>query len=165
MINYIGGENWSQADEILTWEFDVEESGLYALHLHYKQSGVTNGRVFRWLKLDGETPFQEMKDIAFQYDTAWKWLTLGEDGKPYEFYLEKGSHTLTLGVTISEMSDYYKRLNNIVDMLGDEYLKISMITGDSPDPARDYELFKQIPEMEEVFLTCLEEMGSLSEDM
>ena len=165
VINYIGGENWSKADEILTWKFEVEESGLYALHLHYKQSGVTNGRVFRWLKLDGETPFQEMKDIAFQYDTAWKWLTLGEDGKPYEFYLEKGSHTLTLGVTISEMSDYYKRLNNIVDMLGDEYLKISMITGDSPDPARDYELFKQIPEMEEVFLTCLEEMGSLSKDM
>lgn len=165
LINYIGGENWSKAGEILTWEFDVKESGMYSLHMHYKQSGVVNGRVFRWMKIDGVTPFEEAKDIAFQYDTAWKWQTFGDGNEPYELYLEKGTHTLSLGVTISEMSDYYKRLSKIVDALGDEYLKIAMITGDTPDPARDYELFKQIPEMEEVFKGCLEKMSSLSKDM
>lgn len=50
-INYIGGTNWSQADEVLTWEFDVKESGLYSLHFHYKQSGVVNGRVFRYISM------------------------------------------------------------------------------------------------------------------
>ena len=164
-INYIGGTNWSQADEILTWEFDVKESGLYSLHFHYKQSGIVNGRVFRYMKIDGQTPFSEAKDIVFQYDTAWQWLTLGSDEEPYEIYLEEGAHTLTLGVTVSEMSDYYKRLSDIVGMLGDEYLKISMITGDSPDQSRDYELFKQIPELEEVFKDCLKKMKALSKDM
>jgi ABC-type glycerol-3-phosphate transport system substrate-binding protein len=165
LINYIGGANWSQADEILTWNFDVKESGLYSLHFHYKQSGVVNGRVFRWMKIDGETPFKEAKDIAFQYDTAWQWKTFGNEDEPYQIYLEEGTHTLTMGVTISEMSDYYKRLSDIVEMLGDEYLKISMITGDSPDQSRDYELFKQIPELEEVFKECLKKMEALSKDM
>lgn len=164
LINYIGGETWSEADGILTWEFEVKESGMYAFHMHYKQSGVVNGRVFRWMKLDGETPFKEAEEITFQYGTSWEWKTLGEE-KPYEFYLEKGTHTLTLGVTLSEMADYYKELNEIVSVLGDEYLKISMITGDSPDQARDYELFKQIPEMESVFTECVERLETLAKDM
>ena len=163
-INYIGGDTWSAADEILTWEFEVKKSGTYAFHLHYKQSGVVNGRVFRWMKIDGETPFRETENLAFQYGTSWKWKTLGED-TPYEFYLEEGKHTLTLGVTLSEMADYYKELSDIVSTLGDEYLKIAMITGDTPDPARDYELFKQIPEMEEEFLHCVERMEALAKDM
>lgn len=164
LINYIGGDTWSEADGILTWEFEVKESGMYAFHIHYKQSGVVNGRVFRWMKLDGETPFKEAEEIAFQYGTSWEWKTLGEE-KPYEFYLEKGTHTLTLGVTLSKMADYYKELNEIVSVLGDEYLKISMITGDSPDQARDYELFKQIPEMESVFTECVERLEVLAKDM
>ncbi len=164
VINYIGGENWSKSGETITWTFDIEESGLYSMHFHYKQSGVVNGKVFRWMQIDGELPFAEAKEIPFQYSTSWEWKTLGDD-EAYEIYLKEGTHTLTMGVTISEMSEYYKELKNIVDVLGDQYLKIAMITGDTPDPARDYELFKQIPEMESNFNDCLEKMAVLSEKM
>lgn len=165
LINYIGSSNWSEADQILTWEFEVKESGLYALNIHYKQSEVVNGQVFRWIRIDGETPFEEMKDVAFGYDTSWKWLTPGEESEAYRIYLEEGTHTLSMAVTLSEMADYYKKLKEIVDVLGDQYLKIVMITGESPDYSRDYELFRQIPDLEEVFTDAIDKMSVLSDEM
>lgn len=165
MINYIGASNWNKADQILTWQFDVDETALYSLNIHYKQSEVVNGRVFRWIRIDGETPFQEMKNISFDYDTGWQWLTVGSGEEPYQIYLEKGTHTLSMAVTLADITDYYTQLKEIVDILGDQYLKIAMITGETPDYSRDYELFRQIPDLEEVFGDCMEKMSRLATAM
>ena len=165
LINYIGSSNWSDADQILTWEFEVKETALYALNIHYKQSEVTNGQVFRWIKIDGKTPFEEMKDVAFVYDTSWRWMTLGVEGESCRIFLEEGTHTLSMAVTLSEITEYYKKLKEIVDVLGDQYLKIAMITGESPDYSRDYELFRQIPELETVFMDCVDKMAEISAEM
>lgn len=163
-INCIGGTSWSAVGDYLIWNFDVEKSGYYYLNLRYKQSDLVNGESLRWLKIDGKTPFSEAKEISFPYDTKWQQSTLG-GSKPYYIYLEEGKHTLSLEATLGGQSEYFYRLSKIVEKLGDEYIKIVMITGETPDINRDYDLFRQIPNFTETLTDCKKGLLKLSKDM
>ena len=98
-----------------------------------------------------------------------------ENGLCIEFYfcllytsyiwLDEGPHTISLEVTIAENAEYFERLSKVVQKLGDEYIKMVMITGESPDVNRDYELFNQIPGFTETLTACRDALDSLAEDM
>ncbi len=166
MINYIGGTAWQTSGSSLTWNFEVSESGYYYINMRYKQSDLVNGTSYRWLKIDGETPFEEAKTLSFPYGTDWKYYTFGKNSSnPYYVYLEAGPHTISLEVTVADQSEYFNRLKELVDILGDEYIKIVMITGESPDVNRDYDLDKQIPNFLETLKSLSSELGKLSKDM
>lgn len=166
LLNYIGGKNWSEQGDYLTWEIDVKEAGLYKLGYRYNQEEVINGVVYRSLKIDGETPFSEAEEIDFAYSAGWEFAEFAnEKGEPYLIYLDEGKHTLTLTVALGEISDYYARLKTIVGTIGEQYLKILMITGETPDANRDYALFENIPGLEEKFSSAYEELIKLAEDM
>lgn len=164
-INYIGGTAWKTPASKLTWKFNVSKDGYYYINLRYKQSDLINGESLRWLKVDGKTPFNEAKELSFPYDTSWEYLTVGNDSEPYYIYLEKGEHTISLESTLGKQSEYFYRLNEIVEMLGDEYIKIIMITSEIPDLNRDYELFKQIPDFNETLTKSRDSLLKLVEDM
>lgn len=166
VLNYIGSSNWKTPGETLTWKVYVEKSGLYKLGYNFKQNGVINGYTYRELSIDGEIPFAEAKNIKFGYDTAWNLDGFCDDnGNPYLIYLEEGTHDITFTVTLAETADFYKRLSAIVDSIGDLYIKIIMITGETPDVNRSYELNKQIPNFEEILRTNNEALKKLADDM
>lgn len=166
VINYIGSTNWSDFGQTIKWNVDIEQDGLYDIGFHYKQAGVVNGSVYRSLKIDGEYPFDEARDISFGYDTKWQYKKLtDENGNNCSLYLKKGSHTIELTVTLGEMSDYFSRLSEIVEIIGDDYLSISMITGETPDTNRDYDLFDQIPNLEADFTYAVEKLNALADSM
>ena len=160
VINYIGGPNWKNTNEEITWEIDVPADGLYNLSLSYKQDTNMNLFSYRHLKIDGKTPFSECTNLKFGYDTGWSFATLGGE-KPYSFYLTKGKHTLTLAVTMGETATIYDQLKHAADDLGDLYLDITMITGETPDANRDYELHNQVPD----FVKRLDEYKKTVEDI
>jgi len=164
-INYIGGTSWQSPCDTMIWNFEVEKSGYYKLDLRYKQSDLVNGESWRWLKIDGKTPFEEAKALRFPYGTGWKYFELGNEYTPYYIWLDEGKHTLSLEVTTGEQSEYFAKLSDIVDILGDEYIKIVMITGEVPDVNRDYELFKQIPDFNNTLSHCSESIKSLVSEM
>ena len=166
VVNYIGGENWRSPGDEITWKIHISKSGLYKLGFSYKQVYVMNGSVYRWLKIDGKTPFSEASSIDFAYNSGWKKKVFANNSdEPYLIYLDKGEHTVSMSVTLGVMADFYRRLSNIVSILGQQYLNISMITGESPDPNRDYELFKQIPELKEVLTTQESELLALADEL
>lgn len=142
-LNYIGGSTWKSAGERVVWNFTVPESGYYKMGFSFKQSEVLNGSVYRKLYVDGKLPFSEAECIAFNYSTKWQFVEWGND-EPYLVWLEKGEHTLELEVTLGYMAYVYNELKQLLSEIGDLYLKIIMITGESPDMNRDYDLFKQI---------------------
>lgn len=164
-INYIGGTTWKTPASKLTWKFNVLKDGYYYINMRYKQSDLINGESLRWLKIDDKTPFDEAKALKFPYGTAWDYLTLGDDGEPYYIYLTKGEHTISLESTLEKQSEYFYRLNEIVNTLGDEYIKIIMITSETPDLNRDYALFKQIPQFTETLTKCRDSLLKLAGDM
>ncbi len=163
ILNYIGYTNWQNPGETITWNIKVPEDGLYTLGFNYKQSAVQDGFSYRWLKIDGETPFEEAKNLRFEYCTKWTEMVFSDDNNnPYQFYLEAGPHTLSLTCTLGEMSDSYIKLKKFVQDMGTMYIKVVMVTGTTPDPDRSYELFKQVPGFQDTMYELYTGLDALS---
>ncbi len=162
-INYIGSTNWSSLGDRITWSFDVAQSGLYKLGIKFRQSAILNGSSYRRIYIDGKVPFAEATNIAFKYDSKWQYQELSNaDGEEYLFYLEAGPHTIAMDVTIGELADLTRALENVVYSAGNTYRKIVQITGESPDASRDYELFEQIPGFNDTLKADMDELYRIS---
>lgn len=150
VLNYIGGGNWNNLGDTITWKTPALEEGYYCLGFSFRQNSQIGGKTYRTLKIDGEVPFSEAENIGFSYDEKWQNSSFSdEDGKPYLFYFSNGVHELSLTVTAGKMASIRKKLSEAVSMVGDLYLDINMITGENVDIYRDYDLFSQISDMEE----------------
>ena len=150
LINYIGGGNWSSVGDTLVWETPELKAGYYKLGFSFSQETVIGGKSYRVLEIDGKVPFAEAEQIGFKYDTDWQ-QTFFEDEKanPYLVYFSEGKHTVSLRVTAGEMGEIRQLLSSAVAELGELYVDMTKITGENVDIYRDYELFKQIEDMEE----------------
>ncbi len=164
-INYIGGANWSMPNEEIVWYIDVPADGLYNLGISFKQDQVVNGISYRHLRIDGETPFKECATLEFNYDTDWQTFEFGNGDELYDFYLTKGTHKLSLAGTLGHLASSYYKLKNIASELGSFYIEIVMITSESPDRNRDYELFRTVPQFEERIDAFTTELRNLVSEM
>lgn len=166
VVNYIGSSNWGVVGDTITWNFTVEKSGYYKLGYHFRQSYVLGGYSYRSLKIDGVTPFAEAKSIPFEYDAKWQYDVFSDaEGEPYWFYLEEGEHTLSLTVTMGVLGELNSRLDTAVLTLGELYRKIVMITGETPDANRDYNLFGQIPNFKEDLTALSTELTEIADSL
>lgn len=161
-LNYIGGSNWKMSGDTIYWDVTVPESGLYKLGIFYRQNYLMNGTSYRRLTVDGLPPFKQAEAIPFKYTGKWKMQTLCDNnGDPCLIYLTEGKHTIALSVTLGEMSEFVKRLKELTLSLGKVYREIVMITGETPDPNRDYNLFAHIPQFEERLTSIAEDIDRL----
>ncbi|MBR4761419.1 MAG: extracellular solute-binding protein [Clostridia bacterium] len=148
-VNYIGG-NWSRVGDTLIWETPELEAGYYSLGYVFRQHTVIGSKSYRTLRIDGKIPFAEAAAIGFSYDDNWQNGFFADDnGDPYCIYLSAGVHRISMAVTSGEMTEIRQMLTKSVALMGDLYVDITKITGETVDIYRDYELFKQISDMEE----------------
>lgn len=159
VLNYVGG-NWKTSGDTVIWQTPKLKAGYYQIGFSYRQSTVIGASSYRELRIDGKLPFAEAKSLPFAYDTAWQreWFADG-DNTPYLIYLDEGTHEISLSVTMGAMSEVTDLLRDAVDVLGDLYMDIVMITGETVDIYRDYELFKQIPDMEDRINDSVNKLG------
>lgn len=147
--NSIGGTNWQSAGQWIEWEFEVPETGYYNISLYDKQNFVRGIYVSRKIMIDGEVPFEEMSDYGFDYAQNWRMDVLSDDeGTPYQFYLEEGTHTLRMEVVLGDFSEIISTVQDSVQDLNSIYRKVIRITGVSPDKYRDYQLASSLPELQ-----------------
>jgi len=165
VINYIGGSNWSGANDTLEWKFKAEKSGYYTLGFLFRQSENLGGISYRHLKIDGKTPFAEAESIKFKYDTGWQYMDFGNEKEDYCIYLSEGEHTLSLSVTASGLTDINRRLKEVAADLGDLYIDITMVVGETVDVGRSYELFNQIPEFNERLKSARDRLKQITKDL
>lgn len=144
-LNYIGGSNWEQPGRSLSWNFEVKTAGYYSLGFIYRQNYNLGGVSFRRLELDGKLPFEEAGRVKFLYNSGWKYMDYTNGDNPYWIYLDAGKHTLTLTATAGEISEIYQSLQEVTASMGDLYVDITKIVGETVDIYRSYELFNQIP--------------------
>lgn len=163
-LNTIGGYNWKEPGQTITWQVEVPESGLYKLGIKYRQNMVRGLFVNRKLLIDGEVPFKEVENITFNYKNQWVMKELG-DTNPYFFYLEKGKHEITLEVTLGDLSEILKIAEDSVYQLNTAYRRILMIMGSTPDQFRDYQLEKNVPDAIEILGQQEKVMEQLSEKL
>lgn len=163
VLNLIGGTSWQENGDEIVWKVDVPASGLYKLGFTYLQNTVVNGISYRNLKINGKTPFEEAKCLEFSYKTSWNnYGFCDKNGDPYLIYLEEGPQEISLTVTLGKAIESYNMMSQIVSNLGDLYIDITIITGESPDANRDYELFKKVPNWEERLTDNIKLLNELS---
>lgn len=163
-MNTIGGYNWRWPGQWITWEIDVPEDGLYKIGVKNRQNMLRGIYSTRTIMINDEIPFREMEQVAFYYDNNWKMEVFGDE-EPFLFYLTEGTHELKMEVTLGDMAPLLRTVEASVLELNEIYRKIIMITGTVPDPYRDYELEKNIPEMTEVFARQSQTLSEVADEL
>lgn len=144
--NSIGGNSWRLVGQWIEWEFKVPETGYYCISLYDKQNFQRGIHVSRRITIDGEVPFAEMAEYAFDYGQSWREDVLcDENGEAYRFYLEEGKHTIRMEVVLGEFSEIVGLVEESVQQLNDIYRQVIKVTGVSPDTFRDYQLAATLP--------------------
>lgn len=164
--NTIGGESWSSAGQWIEWQFEVPETGYYNISLFDKQNFMRGIYISRKISIDGAVPFAEMQDYGFNYASSWRTDVLeDEDGNPYQFYLEEGTHTIRMEVVLGEFSDVISEVQDCVSQLNAIYRKVIRITGVSPDTYRDYQLAASLPNLKEEMTVVRDQLNDAIESL
>ncbi|MFE5320395.1 extracellular solute-binding protein [Paenibacillus sp. NPDC056579] len=165
-FNSIGGKKWYDQNQEVTWTIDVPESGKYKFGMRALQNTISQKASFRRIAIDGKVPFQEMLQYRFPYSTGWEGVVLSDDqGKPYEFYLEKGQHTLTMSVTHSPFKPVILGIEEITDILMGIDQDLKSLTGGQDDKNRTWKIAQDMPDLPKRLATVSEKMQKLSEQV
>lgn len=150
VLNYVGGDAWRSAGQWIEWEFSVPEDGYYNITIKGRQNYERGSVSSRSLYIDGQIPFEEVKEVSFEYDNQWNMVTLAdESGNPYEFYLTEGTHTIRLENTLGGMGIILEELEDSIFRLNQIYRTLLVYTGATPDKYRDYNIDQVYPEIME----------------
>lgn len=144
--NTLGGEGYGKIGQKIQWSFDVQKSGLYELDIRFRQNYKSGAVSNRKIIIDSGTPNQSSALAQFPYVSDWSILTVGSNDKDKEFYLEKGTHTITVEVVAGNIGETANLAQKCLYELNVLYRKIIAITGVSPDTYRDYKLEKKLGE-------------------
>ncbi len=146
--NTIGGNSWRLVGQWIEWQFDVKESGYYQIALHDKQNFSRGVAVSRRITIDGEVPFAELAKYEFNYAQDWRTDILSEEnGTPFKFYLEAGTHTIRMEAVLGDFSEIVGLVEEAVQKLNDIYRRVIKVTGVAPDTYRDYQIEATLPEL------------------
>ena len=166
LANYIGGGTWKTSGQTITWETPEVKAGYYALGFSFRQSTILGAKVYRKLRIDGKVPFAEAAQVGFPYSYKWEQNFFADkNSKPYLIYLSEGKHEISLEITAGEITEVRNLLKDAVTKLGDLYVDITMITGETVDIYRDYDLFMQIGDMQDRLSDIAEVLGNASKQL
>lgn len=174
VLNTIGGTAWNEPGEWLAWQVDAPEDGLYRIVMRFSQSEMRGLYAARQLSIDGSIPFREAGDLRFYHGTGFQLQPLcahradpnrPEDTEPYLFYLTRGSHRLTLEMSLGELGQVLRRLEQVIGRLNALYRQIVSITGSVPDVYRDYLLYTRVPGLDAETEGCLSDLRALKNDL
>lgn len=164
-INNIGGGNWKTIGDTIIWETPEVEEGYYQIGFSFRQNFSIGSKVYRKLTIDGKVPFEEANAIGFNYNDNWQKMIFSDaEEEPYLVYLSKGKHEIALTATAGDVAVVRDILIKASEELGSLYIDMTMITGETVDIYRDYELFSQIGDMQErleKIRTLLDKAGEL----
>ena len=147
-LNYVGGEAWRSNGMWVEWEFEVPADGYYNFMVKARQNYARGKVSSRSVLIDGEVPFEELREISFNYDNDWECKKLADaGGVPYNIYLTKGKHTIRLEATLGSQGEILSELESSTFRLNQIYRKILVYTGASPDQYRDYKIDTTYPEI------------------
>lgn len=144
--NTIGSLNWKKSTQAITWDVTVQNAGYYKIGIKARQQDMRGFYSNRRLYIDGVVPCEEAAQIKFMYSTKWTTVTpKSNSGETLYFYLEAGTHKLTLEAIPGEIGDSMRRLDDTIYQLNTYYRQILQITGPKPDEYNSYYIDLAIP--------------------
>lgn len=147
--NIFGGYAWRSAGQSACWKFTVEQAGYYKINLRSKQNWGGYLPVYRNIQIDGDVPFSELEAYRFGYSRGWYSEVLGDENGDFLFWLDAGSHTITMTPVLGDLAAVYTDMEQALLDLSAIVRRVVMITGQSPDPNYDYHIQSSIPNIAE----------------
>ena len=150
-LNVIGGLSWRMPGDVLSWEIDVPEEGLYGLSFRGAQNMNRGVISYRRLYINGETPFTEAACEGFAYTSKFRQYDLSKDG--HYFYLYKGSNTISLENIVGIYAKPLSEVEESLMVLNNLYLRIIQVTGLVPDRFIDYDIVSKVDNFTEILVS------------
>ena len=163
VYNTIGGANWDQAGQFITWEIPADAlqgDGWYKIGIKACQDVMRGFYSNRRVLVDGELLNSDMGQIKFYYSTDWQLTPIMTDAGDYVYvYLTAGeAHTITLEAMPGEIGESMRHLEGVVADLNVCYKQILMLTGPNPDKYNDYYVEESIPTLMDDFKRLSQEL-------
>lgn len=145
-FNTLGGMSWFEGGQAVTWEFEVPKDGEYKVAFRGLQNYRKNLSIFRTFYVDGEIPFEELKNYQIPYASGWQEIVLKDESeKPFSFYLKKGKHTITSEVTYEPFVPLIIQIDSISREIGEIAKELRLASGDREDSFRVWNVKKELP--------------------
>lgn len=160
VLNMLSGSSMSRSGTSVTYEFNVENDGLYELSFKYKQSSLAGLSVGKNIYIDGEIPFAELEDYLFPYARKWINYTLNDGTNNYKFYLTSGTHYLTIESTSEHVVEILDKLYTVMDTINSIGITINTITGSSSNTQITWKITNYLPNISDDLL----EMASILDE-
>jgi ABC-type glycerol-3-phosphate transport system substrate-binding protein len=161
-LNVLDGATYQTPGQVISYTIDVPASGFYHLTWKVLQNRIQT-KSFRRLRINGVVPFLEANTIAFNPSRQWQHQTLShDDGNPYRFYFEAGTHSLSLEVNASQFRTSFFAIQSLMNDMNSLSLAIKKITGNTIDPNRDWDLKTYLPRIEsdlDQFIATLDQVS------
>ncbi|MDF2484386.1 MAG: ABC-type transport system, substrate-binding component [Herbinix sp.] len=137
---------WTEAGSEIAYELNAPEDGYYHIAFHYR-NGKEEFDVFNTIRIDGEAPFKELQSYAFpSTQNNWGNETLSDDqGEPYDIYLTKGIHSLTMKAEQEPIVQAWHYAKLICEHVSQLELEITKITGSAQDKNRTWQMTRYLP--------------------
>lgn len=142
MINVLNGDSFGTAGQKVMWEITVEEDGWYEIGLKFCQNSAVNKKAYRSFEIDGQVPFKEWEEVAFEQTRNLVYETQFLEEK---VYLTKGTHTLAMVAKLGESAEVYETLTALVDEMNALGMDITKITAGVKDKNRTWDLDAYLP--------------------
>ncbi len=150
-INYLDGASFDTAGDTVTWNFTVAKEGWYYLGAFYRQSARADFPTFVDIRIDGEIPSVEAREVAFDYTTSFTHMQAKtKSGDPLTFFLTEGEHTLSFTINASCLTPVYETIDELLDGINDLSNDIkSLMGGTTADSYRSYRMLENFPDLVE----------------
>lgn len=165
LLNTFGGNNWSYPGQSVVYKFSVPQDGYYKIAVKYKQDFKPNTTVFRKVKIDGHVPFEDLKNIRFEYTANWRIESLKDLNNKSEInlYLTKGEHYIEFEVNTSIYQDVLLGLKEIMDYINELALRVKYITGGKSNKTVEWEIRDYFPNIDYELKELIKRLKSYKE--
>lgn len=179
VLNSIGGEKWQTTGQWVEYKFKVANSGMYSIATRFKQAVLDGMYTSRMLNVysdetvaEGEKgyyeglPFAEAGNLQFGYSSDWQTGLLTNGSEEFKLYFKEGvEYTIRLEVTLGNMGDIVRRVEDTLTAINEDYLNIMKLTGSNPDTYRDYGFSRVMPDTMIDMIKQARELESVSEEL
>ena len=177
LYNVLGETGFSTVGQWTAYNFYVPSDGMYKISNRFIQNALQGMFVCRTIKLAGgeygladgtpTVPFAEANDIKYNYNKEWQSEFLGDgNGTDFEFYFEKDvKYTIYFECSLGSLKNSIQRVEDVLAIINDCYLRILQLTGASPDENTTYEFDKTLPDVLWNFLLQAKELATVKQEL
>lgn len=161
VLNLLDGASFAEAGQMVTYEFDIEEDGVYYFAYRYRQADKSDFPVFVDISVDeyntdgsfkesGKVQYSNMKDYGFYScnDFEVETMTDKASGEFIGIPLTKGSHTITMVISNDNIREALETVDIVMNQISDLSLEITKVVGSNTDKYRQIDISEYVSDVD-----------------